>query len=150
MKYSVLQGHRHNGDQAARRPHMMCICGCWFTTPLLGYVGIGISSFGITPMYSCYLPIDTYGLSLIVFCNFKGGLFDPRFGELCGCGRRGCAHSMARPWVPNSSPLTHKVYLLTVFELFSWLKSVSVRPGYGDKYCSGSCRFVEQQKLMHT
>ena len=29
------QGHHHNGDQAARRPSMMCsICGRRFTTPL--------------------------------------------------------------------------------------------------------------------
>ena len=29
------QGHHHNGDQAVRRPHMMCsICGRRFTTPL--------------------------------------------------------------------------------------------------------------------
>ena len=54
------QGHHHNGDQAARRPHMMCsICG---------------RRFG---------------------CNFKGGL----------------AHSIARPRVPISSPLTHMIYL---------------------------------------
>ena len=36
----VAQGHRHNGDQAARRPHMMrLICGRRFTSPLFGVRG---------------------------------------------------------------------------------------------------------------
>ena len=30
----------YNGDQAARRPHILCsICGCWFTTCLFGVRG---------------------------------------------------------------------------------------------------------------
>ena len=33
----------------------------------LGYVGIGMYSFGSPPMYSHKLPIDTYGLSVTVF-----------------------------------------------------------------------------------
>ena len=34
------QGHHHNGDQAARRFHIMCaICGRRFTTPLFGVLG---------------------------------------------------------------------------------------------------------------
>ena len=32
-----IQGHHHNGDQAVRRPHMMCsICGRRFAIPWLG------------------------------------------------------------------------------------------------------------------
>ena len=34
------QGHHHNGDQAAGRPHMMCsICGRRFATPRFGVRG---------------------------------------------------------------------------------------------------------------
>ena len=34
---NVEQGHHHNGDHAARRPHMMrSICVRRFTTPLFG------------------------------------------------------------------------------------------------------------------
>ena len=37
---SIKQGHHHNGDQAARRPHMMySICGRRFTTTLFGVRG---------------------------------------------------------------------------------------------------------------
>ena len=79
----VKQGHHHNGDEAAKRPHIMwSICGRRFTTPLFG------------------------------------ARWD-----------RGRAHSVARPRVPICSPLTHMVYLLTLFELFSWLqKRFRVRP----------------------
>ena len=35
-------------------------------------------------------------------------------------GDRGCAHSIARPWIPISCPFTQMT--LTVFELFSWLQ----------------------------
>ena len=36
----LLQGHHRNGNQAARRPHMMCsICGRRLTTPLFGVRG---------------------------------------------------------------------------------------------------------------
>ena len=43
---------------------------------------------------------------------------------------------------------------LTIFELFSYLQSVSahppVRPGYNDRYRSRSYRFVERQKSVVT
>ena len=62
------QGHHHNGDQAARRTHMMCsICVRRSTTiSVWGYVRIGLTSFGSPPMYiPISSPIDT--LSLAVF-----------------------------------------------------------------------------------
>ena len=43
----------------------------------LGYVGIGMSSFGSLPMYSYWLPIDTDGLSLVVWLQFQRGTFWP-------------------------------------------------------------------------
>ena len=42
--------------------------------------------------------------------HLKGGLFDPsRIGGIAECGGRAWAHSIARPWVPISSRLTHMV-----------------------------------------
>ena len=39
--HMILEGHRHNGDQAARRPHVMCsVCGRWFATPRFGWRGV--------------------------------------------------------------------------------------------------------------
>ena len=68
-------------------------------------------------------------------------------------GGRGWADSVAHPWVPISSRLTHKYGLsLTVWELFSWLPKRFCPPArqpvprvYDDKYRSRSCSFVEQQ-----
>ena len=61
------QGHHHNGDQAARRPRMMCsICGRRFaTTQFGGTCGSGVSSFGSLPL--C--------LSLTVLLQFRQGTF---------------------------------------------------------------------------
>ena len=48
--FTVRQGHHHNGDQAARQPHKMCsICDADLRPLCLGYVGIGMSSFGSRP-----------------------------------------------------------------------------------------------------
>ena len=41
---------------------------------------------------------------------------------------RGWAHSVAHPWVPIISPLTHMVYLIPFFSHLAGSKSVSVRP----------------------
>ena len=39
---NTKQGYHHNGDQAARRPQMMCsVCGPRFVTPWFGFVGVG-------------------------------------------------------------------------------------------------------------
>ena len=88
-------------------------------------------------------------------------------------GRRGRAHSIARPSVPISSPLTHNmVHLLPFFELFRWLQKrcrPSPRPtpdtitntaleaiasssGTNNSYANDSCSMryimhVENQKL---
>ena len=57
---------------------------------------------------------------------------------------------VAHPWVPISIELTHMVHLLPFSSYLAASKSVSVRlpvrPGYDDKYCSRSYRFVERQK----
>ena len=67
------QGHHHNGDQAARRPHMLCsICGRWFTTPLFGGTwGLEWTHLVARP----YIPISSSlthnGLSVTVFELFS-------------------------------------------------------------------------------
>ena len=49
------QGYHHTGDQAARRPHMMCsFCGRRFATHRLGVrMGSGIGPSDSPPMDSC-------------------------------------------------------------------------------------------------
>ena len=108
VRYHLKQGHHHNGDHAARRPHMMfSICGRRFTTS--------------------------------------------RFGGSVGWG---CAHLIARPWVPITLQLPTDTYGLsnTVFELFSWLKKAfpPVRPGYDNKYRSRSYRFVQRKYVRRS
>ena len=66
----------------------------------------------------------------------------PRFGVR---GDRRWADSVARPLISISSPLTHMIYLLPFLSYSAGPKSVSVRPGYDDKYHSRSYRFVERQ-----
>ena len=56
-------------------------------------------------------------LSLTVWLQFDGELFDPLFGGFVGC--RG-------PRVHISSPLSHLVYLLLFFNYFVVSKSVSI------------------------
>ena len=74
------------------------------------------------------------------------------YPSVWGTWGQGWAHSVARPWVHISSPLTHMVYLLTFFSYLTGSKSVSghpsVRPRHDDKYRSESYRFVEQQKSL--
>ena len=77
-------------------------------------------------MHSYSLPFGTYGLSIIVWLQFEGGLFDPQFGGLGGVG--GWAHSVARPLVPISPPLTYVVYLVPFWSYFAGSKSVSALP----------------------
>ena len=51
--------------------------------------------------------------------KFERGPFDSRFGGggLEGRWGRRLAHSIARPWVPISNPLTQMVYLLPFLPL---------------------------------
>ena len=46
------QGHRHNGDQAARRPHVMCSEVTDLRPLGLGYVRVGDELIQWLPMYS--------------------------------------------------------------------------------------------------
>ena len=54
IMFAAEQGHHHNGDQATRRPHMMCsICVVAdFPHLRLGVCVIGMSSFGSPSMHS--------------------------------------------------------------------------------------------------
>ena len=58
----------------------------------------------------------------------KGDFSIPRFGGLGGRTGSGWANSIARPWVPIGSPLTHMVYLLPFLSYLACSKSVSACP----------------------
>ena len=77
------------------------------------------------------------------------GLFDTRpVWVVKGTWGRDIGHSITRPWGPTISPLTHMVYLGLFLSYLDGSKAFPpVQPGYDDKYCSRSYRFVEQQKL---
>ena len=142
------QGHRHNSDRAAPRPHILCsICFYSFGTSAIA-ARLFIGSLHNQPMYPKMCSIGISSNLQLVGWNLKGGLFDRRFGVTGTCGR-GWANSIAHSWVPISSPLTHMVYLLPVFELVSCSISASARPTrIRFKYRSRSYRFVEWQKII--
>ena len=80
------QGHRHNGDQAAGRPHMMCsICGRRFTTPLFA-VRIGMSSFGSPPCIPNSSPLTHISISNRLTATSKGDFSTSRFWGIGFCG----------------------------------------------------------------
>ena len=61
-----------------------------------------------------------------MMCSICGRRFaNPSFGVR---GSRGWAHSIARPRVPTSSPLTHMVYHSPFLSYLAGSKSVSPRP----------------------
>ena len=102
MPSHTLQGHHHNGEQAARRPDMMCsICGRRFATP----------------------PFDVRG-------------------------SRGWAHSMARPWVPISSLLTHMVYLLPFLPLDEAIASRAIFVIVSLEFQPNGSRYVGQNYVL--
>ena len=61
------------------------------------------------PMYPKMCSIDIFLNLQPVGWNLKGDFSTPRFG---GLRSQGWTHSIAHPWVPINSPLTHVVYLL--------------------------------------
>ena len=117
---------------------MCSICGCRFTTPLFVILGdrddliqYPTGVFLLAP----YWHIQSISNHLATIS--KADVLTSKFGDLWGTitflegygghGGRGWAHSIARTWVPVSSPLTHMVYLLP-FLILSYLagsKSVS-------------------------
>ena len=56
----------------------------------------------------------------------KEGVLTPGLG-VRGTWGSGWAHSIARPWVPISAPLTHRVYLVPFVSYLAGSKSVSAR-----------------------
>ena len=125
VRIPMEQGHHHNDDQAARRPHILC--------------SICVHSFGaLAKAVHCVLykaaqrhkfrarkclikscsPIDIVVDLQPFSCNFKGDL-STQVLRVGGTWGRRQAHSIARPWVPISSPLTPMVYLLLFWGLFS-------------------------------
>ena len=82
------------------------------------------------------------------------GLFHTLFslGEVTRKWHRGYSHSVARQWVPISSPLRHNGLSLAVLDLFNWLEKRNhspARTGYDDNYHSGSYCFYKWQQEAH-
>ena len=69
---------------------------------------------------------DVLTMWLPIWLQFRRGTFRP--SGLGDMGGRGWAHSIASPWVANSSLLTHMVHLLPFLSYLAGSKSVSVRP----------------------
>ena len=143
------QGHHHNGDWAAWRPRILCsICVHSFGA-LVKALQLFITSLHNQPMYPMYPKMCSIDISVnltVISCNLKGGLFDTRSGVTWTVGAQGWAHSIDHPWVPISFPLTDIFYLLPFSSYLAGSKSISVPPGYDDKYCSRSHCFIVLQK----
>ena len=93
--YTKQGHHHHNGDQAARRPHMMCsISGRRFATlDFGGRVESGMGPFDSMPMGTWVPAMDAFGS--LPICSYI------------------------------SSPLTHMVYRLPFLSYLAGSKSVS-------------------------
>ena len=129
VKSSKEQGHHHNGDQAARRSHILCsICVQSFGA-LAKAVQRFIASLHTQKtdalsnvLYRHFRQIRT------VWLRFERDTFLPPLWGLGETWGSGWAYSIARPWVPISSTLTHMVYLLPFSSYIAGSKSVSVSP----------------------
>ena len=81
------QDHHRNGDQIARRLHILCsICVSSFGAWRQSNLRMSMASLQSQPMCSqtCSRPIDIF-IDLQPFgCDSKAGLFDPQFGGLAG------------------------------------------------------------------
>ena len=74
------QGHHHNGDQAVRRPDMMCsICGRRFTYSVLGTWGSGWAHSVARP---CILSTLLSISNRLATISKRGFWPPPRFGRL--------------------------------------------------------------------
>ena len=112
----MKQVFHHNGDVAARRP----------------------TYFAQSPVAALRISCVTKSALLPVFAYlnhfFQNGDFltFSRLERLKGTWSQGYAISIVHPSVPISSPLTHMVYLLPIFELFSCFQNrfclMSARP----------------------
>ena len=72
-KNKLEQGHHHNGDQAAGRPHMTCsICGRWFTTPVWGTWGLGWAHSVARPCIPIGSPL-IHMIYLLPFSSYLAG-----------------------------------------------------------------------------
>ena len=75
------QGCHHSGDQAARRPQILCSSCVHSFGALAKAMRLFTASLHSRKMPYQACSIDSY-VDLQPFgCNFKGGLFDNRFGD---------------------------------------------------------------------
>ena len=114
LLHLLKQGHDHNGDRAARRPHILrsiCVHSFW---ALAKAVRLFIASLYNQPMYPKMWSIDIFVSPQPVGWNLKVGIFNLQVWEFRRRKGYGWAHSIVRLWIPISSPFLHVVYLLPV------------------------------------
>ena len=84
---SVTQGHHHNGDQAARRPHILCsICIYWFGALVKAVRFSRQAKFRARKCSNQTCSVGIYVDHQPSGCNLKWRLFDPPVWGLRGCG----------------------------------------------------------------
>ena len=74
----LKQSHHHNGDQAARQPHLLRSICVHLLGALAKPVRLFVASLRSQLMFSMFVDLQEFGW------NLKGGLLDPRFGGLNG------------------------------------------------------------------
>ena len=82
----------------------------------------------ITTMMIRPLDDPTWFASSVVWLQFQRGAFWLPSLRVRRTWGSGWAHSIARPWVPISFPLTHMIYLVPFLSYLAGSKSVSARP----------------------
>ena len=110
------RGHHHNGDQATRRPYILCSICVHSRGDLSKVVWLFMASLHSQPMCS-QMRLLTFWRSPISWLKFGRGTFCP----LNLVARK--AHSVALPWVHSSYQLPIDIWSISyVFELLSWLQ----------------------------
>ena len=115
------QGPHHNVVRAARRPHILCLTFVPWFGALVKSVRLFSASFHGQPMCSQMYTADIFGDLQPVGWNWMGDFSTPWFG---GLGKRK-AHSIARPWVSITFPLTHVI--VPVLTYLAGSNRISVR-----------------------
>ena len=80
----LKQGHHHNDDGAARRPHILCSICFYSFGSLVKTVWLFIASLHNQSIYPKMCSIDIFNNLQLVGWNLKGRLFDPRLEGLGG------------------------------------------------------------------
>ena len=147
--FPTQQGHHHNGDQAAQRPHILCsICVHSFgaLAKAVRLLTVSLQShkmFYPTRTIDILIDLQPFG------CNFKGTFWLPALGVRRHGGRE-WAHSIARSWARITSHWHMWSISESLWDIQLAPKTVQLTcTGYDDNYHSRSYSFVERQKLYN-